>query len=152
MIVEGFEQFEVGQVFVSAPQTIDSAAIKAFASEFDHQAQHMDEAAAKDTIFGTLVASGWHTAAFTMRLLLASVLRGISGRCLGVRVSDLTWNAPVYPGDALHVVTTVMDVRPSRSKPDRGLVVLHSVTRNQHDAPVQEQTSTVLVLRCGARP
>ncbi len=150
MTVGGFEQFEVGQVFASAPQTIDAAAIKAFAAEFDHQAQHTEEAAAKGTMFGTLVASGWHTAAFTMRLLLESVLSGISGRCLGVKVADLNWTAPVYPGDALYVVTEIMEVRPSRSKLDRGLVVLHSVTRNQHDVPVQDQTSTILVLRSDA--
>ncbi len=152
MAVEGFEQFEVGQVFTSAPRTIDTAAIKAFAADFDPQAQHTDEAAARGTMFGALVASGWHTAAFTMRLLLDSVLHGISGRSLGVRVNDLTWTAPVYPGDALHAVTEVMELRPSRTKPDRGLVVLRSVTRNQRGETVQTLTCTILVLRAGAVP
>jgi acyl dehydratase len=152
MAVEGFEQFAVGQVFTSAPRSIDAAAIKAFAANFDHQPQHMDEVAAEGTLFGTLVASGWHTAALTMRLLLDSVMSGVSGRSLGVRINDLTWSAPVYPDDELYAVTEIMELRPSRSKPDRGLVVMRTTTKNQHDQAVQEQTSTILVLRTGAVP
>jgi len=152
MAVEGFEQFVVGQVFTSAPRSIDATAIKAFAANFDNQPQHTDDAAAEGTMFGTLVASGWHTASLTMRLLLDSVMSGVSGRSLGVRVNDLTWSAPVYPDDELHAVTEIMELRPSRSKPDRGLVVMRTTTKNQHNEAVQELTSTILVLRTGALP
>ena len=148
--VTGFEQFAVGQVFTSASRPIDASAIKAFAAQFDTQPQHMDEDAASRTMFGGLAASGWHTAALTMRLMLDSALGGISGRGLGVRVADMTWSAPVRPGDDLHVVTEVVDLRPSRSKPDRGLVVVKTITRNQHGQAVQEMTSTLLILRSDA--
>lgn len=150
MGVTGFEQFIVGQVFTSPPRSIDATAIKAFAMQFDTQPQHTDEAAAVHTLFGTLVASGWHTASLTMRLLLESVLEGVSGRGLGVRVNDITWSAPVHPGDELHAVTELLEVRPSRSKPDRGLIVARTTTRNQHGQTVQEMTTTVLVLRSDA--
>ncbi len=152
MSATGFEQFEVGQVFTSPPRSVDVAAIKAFASQFDPQPQHMDEVAAEDTLFGSLVASGWHTAALTMRLMLDSVLGGVSGRGLGVRINDITWSAPVYPGDELHAVTEVVELRPSRTKPDRGLIVLKTTTKNQDNEAVQEMTGTVLVLRTGAQP
>ena len=149
-MVTGFEQFAVGQRFTSAPRSIDAPAIKSFAGEFDFQPQHVDEEAAKFTMFGTLVASGWHTCALTMRLLLESALAGVNGRGMGVRVNDITWSAPVRPGDELHVVSEVLETRPSRSKPDRGLVVMKSSTRNQHGETVQELTSTLLILRSDA--
>ena len=110
----------------------------------------MDEAAAVHTLFGGLVASGWHTASLTMRLLLDSALAGVSGRGMGVKVHGIDWSAPVRGGDSLHAVSEVMEVRPSRSKPDRGLVVLRTETRNQRDEKVQELTSTLLVLRSDA--
>lgn len=150
MTMTGFEQFAIGQVFTSAPRTIDAAAIKAFAAQFDFQPQHMDEAAASRTLFGGLAASGWHTAALTMRLMLESAIGGVSGRGLGVRIDDITWPAPVRPGDALHAVSEVADLRPSRSKPDRGLVIMRTTTFNQHGQPVQVMTGTMLILRSDA--
>ena len=150
MTVTGFEQFAVGQVFTSAPRSIDATAIKAFAAEFDTQPQHTDEKSAEHTMFGGLAASGWHTASLTMRLMLDSVLAGISGRALGVGISDVTWSRPVRPGDELHAVNEVLELRPSRSKPDRGLVVIKTTTRNQHGQTVQEMTGTVMVLRSDA--
>ena len=149
MVVTGFEQFVVGQVFTSAPRSIDAAAIKAFAAQFDTQPQHTDEIAAGQTMFRTLVASGWHTASLTMRLVLESALQGVSGRGMGVR-NEITWSSPVYPGDELHVVSEVLELRPSRSKPDRGVVVVRTTTRNQHGEAVQEMTSTLLILRSDA--
>ncbi len=149
--ITGFEDFSVGQVFTSASSgPVDAAAIKAFAAQFDTQPQHMDEAAAVHTLFGGLVASGWHTASLTMRLLLDSALAGVSGRGMGVKVHGIDWSAPVRAGDSLHAVSEVMEVRPSRSKPDRGLVVLRTETRNQRDEKVQELTSTLLFLRSDA--
>ena len=151
MTVSGYEQFEVGQTVTSAPRSIDAAAIKGFAAQFDPQPQHMDEAAAVGSLFGSLVASGWHTASLTMRLLLDGALAGVSGRAMGVRIDDITWSAPVNPGDELHVVSKVLDLRPSRSKADRGLVVVRCTTRNQHGEAVQELTATMLVLRTDAK-
>ena len=150
MTVTGFEQFAAGQVFTSAPMEVDAAAIKAFAVQFDTQAQHVDEAAAAATLFGGLVASGWHTAALTMRLMLESAIEGVSGRGMGVTIDAIGWPRPVRPGDALHAVSEVLEVRPSRSKPDRGLVVMRTTTLNQHGQPVQEMTGTLLILRSDA--
>lgn len=146
----GFEQFAVGQTFTSQGRLIDAAAIKAFATEFDCQPQHVDEEAARQTLFGSLVASGWHTGSMTMRLMLESVLAGVSGRGMGARINDITWSSPVHPGDELHAVSEIMDVRPSRSKPDRGVVVIRTITRNQRDEPVQEMTGTLIILRSDA--
>ena len=150
MTVTGFEQFTIGQVFTSAPRAMDAAGIKAFAAQFDFQPQHMDEAAAAGTLFGELVASGWHTAALTMRLMLESAIGGVSGRGMGVRINDITWSAPVRPGDELYAVSEVLELRPSRSKPDRGLVVLKTETLNQHGQVVQSMTGTLLILRSDA--
>jgi acyl dehydratase len=146
----GFEQFAAGQIFISPPLVVTAEAIKAFGRDFDVQAQHLDEAAASGSIFGTLVASGWHTASLTMRLILASAFAGVGGRGMGVRIQDLTWPAPVYPGDALAATSEVRELRPSRSKPDRGLVILHTITRKQDGAAVLDMVSTCLVLRSDA--
>ena len=150
MTITGFEQFAAGQNFASAARVLDASAIKAFAAQFDFQPQHMDEEAARSTMFGSLAASGWHTAALTMRLLLESSLGGVSGRGLGVRIDDITWSAPVRPGDELHVVSEVLETRPSRSKPDRGLVIMKASTLNQRGETVQSMTSTLLILRSDA--
>ena len=150
MTLTGFEQFTVGQVFTSAPRSIDAPAIKAFAAQFDFQPQHMDEDAAARTMFGGLAASGWHTASLTMRLMLESAIGGVSGRGLGVRINDIAWSAPVRPGDELHAISEVLEVRPSRSKPDRGIVVIKTSTLNQHGQAVQEMTGTLLILRSDA--
>ena len=149
-VVTGFEQFAIGQVFKSAPRVVEAAAIRAFGQEFDVQAQHRDEEAAAGSIFGTLVASGWHTASLTMRLMLESAFAGVGGRGMGVRIQELTWPAPVYPGDALCAESEIVELRPSRSKPDRGLVVMRTVTRNQHGVIVLDMMGTCLVLRSDA--
>ena len=150
MEVTGFEQYVVGQVFKSGFQGVGAVEIKEFAQQFDGQPQHIDEVTARGSIFGTLVASGWHTASLTMRLLLESALAGVGGRSIGVRMDNLAWSSPVYPGDSLHVVSEVTEVRPSRSKPDRGLVTMRTITRNQDGTAVQEMTSTVMILRSDA--
>ena len=150
MVVAGFEQFAVGQVFTSGARRVDAAAIKTFAAQFDAQPQHIDEEAAKATLFGSLVASGWHTGSVTMQLMLDSVLHGVAGRSMGAGVNDIAWPSPVHPGDELHAVSEIMDVRASRSKPDRGVVVIRTTTRNQRGEPVQEMTGTLIVLRSDA--
>jgi acyl dehydratase len=149
-VITGFEQFSAGQMFTSPARAIGAAEIKAFGREFDGQAQHVDEIAAAGSIFGTLVASGWHTASLTMRLILESVFVGVGGRGMGVRVKELSWPAPVYPGDRLVAASEVLDLRPSRSKPDRGLVTFRTITRNQDGVIVQDMVSTCLVLRSDA--
>jgi acyl dehydratase len=148
--ITGFEQFAAGQVFTSSPQMMTADAIKAFGRDFDGQAQHVDEAAAAGSIFGALVASGWHTASMTMRLILDSIFAGVGGRGMGVRVQNLTWTAPVYPGDALVATSEVLELHPSRSKPDRGMITCRTITRNQDGVIVQDMVSTCLVLRSDA--
>src|SRR6202140_2819805 len=112
------EDFHVGQRFTSATHVIDTAQIKAFARQFDPQPFHLDEEAAKGTLFGGLVASGWHTAALTMRLQVESGLP-IAGGIVGIE-GEMSWPRPTRPGDVLSVVSEIEEVTPSRSRPDRG--------------------------------
>ena len=150
MTPTGFEQFAVGQVFTSPPRTLNATEIKTFAQEYDFQPQHVSEEAAVGTMFGSLAASGWHTAAVTMRMMLESVIGGVSGRGLGIKISDITWAVPVRPGDELHAVSEVLELRPSKSKPDRGIAVIRTKTVNQHGQTVQDMTGTLLILRSDA--
>jgi acyl dehydratase len=138
------ESFNVGDTFTSASQVITLEAIKAFAQAFDPQPFHLDEAAALDTFFGGLAASGWHTAALTMRLLVDSLPLG--NGLIGAG-SDLRWPTPTRPGDELHVHSEVLQVNPSRSKPDRGIVVVQCDTFNQRGECVQRAISKLLVFR-----
>ena len=138
------DDLEVGQRFVSGPRAVDEAAIKAFAMEFDPQPFHLDEAAAASSLFGGLAASGWHTAAMTMRLLVGSV--PLAGGVIGVG-GEIAWPRPTRPGDVLTVESEVLEVTPSRSRPDRGTVVLRSETRNQGGEVVQILTARLVVPR-----
>ena len=114
-----FEDFAVGQKFGSGTMTVSAERIKAFAREFDPQPFHVDEEAREPRFFGGLVASGWHTAAMSMRLFVDSDMKPAGGS-IGAGGSDLSWPRPVRPGDALRVEIEVMDLRPSRSRPNRG--------------------------------
>ena len=139
------EDLFVGQRFTSAAHRMDEEQIKTFAMEFDPQPFHLDEAAAQNTIFRGLSASGWHTAAVAMRLLVTGGLplgNGIIG--LG---GDLAWPNPTRPGDTLHVESEILDVNPSRSKPDRAVVKVKSTALNQEGVPVYIFTSKVLVFK-----
>src|ERR1700722_13180511 len=142
------EDFHVGQRFASATHLIDAAQIKAFAREFDPQPFHLDEEAAKGTMFGGLVASGWHTAAITMRLQVESGLP-IAGGMIGIG-GEMSWPKPTRPGDVLRVASEIMEVTPSRSRPDRGVVRVRSETRNQRDEVVQILDAKLLVPRRAA--
>src|SRR6185295_6145485 len=124
------EDLQVGQRFVSGTHRIDEEQIRAFAGQFDPQPFHLDGEAAKGTLFGGLVASGWHTAAITMRLLVEGGLP-IAGGLVGAG-GEITWPSPVRPGAVLHVESEILEVRPSRSRPDRGIVTIRSETRDQH--------------------
>ncbi|MHA4733609.1 MaoC family dehydratase [Ensifer adhaerens] len=136
------EDLHVGQRFTSATHTVDEAQIKTFAAQFDPQPFHLDEAAASDTLFKGLVASGWHTAAITMRLNVETGLP-FAGGLIGAG-GDITWPAPTRPGDTLRVESEVVEIIPSRSKPDRGVV---SQTINQRNEVVQILKAKLVIVR-----
>ena len=139
------EDLSVGLRFVSGSHRMDEARIKAFAAEFDPQPFHLDQQAARDSVFHGLVASGWHTAAVTMRLQVEQGLP-IAGGIIGIG-GELSWPKPTRPGDTLQVMSEVKEVIPSRSRPDRGVVRMRSETRNQHDEVVQILDAKLLVPR-----
>lgn len=139
------DDLEVGQTFRSGSHNVDAVQIKSFASNFDPQPFHLDDDAAKKSLFGGLVASGWHTASITMRLLVSSA--PIAGGLVGVG-GEISWPRPTKPGDTLYVETEVLEIKPSRSRPDRGIVTVRSITLNQQGEVVQILTSKLLVPRC----
>jgi acyl dehydratase len=139
------EDFTVGQRFVSATHQIDADQIKAFAVRFDPQPFHTDEVAAQAGFFRGLAASGWHTAAITMSLLVKSGMP-IAGGLIGAS-GEIAWPRPTRPGDVLQVESTVLAVTPSRSKPERGMITVKSETKNQNGEIVQLLTSRMLVWR-----
>src|SRR5262249_10293136 len=139
-----FEDFAVGQTFRSATTTVTAEAIKAFAAQFDPQPFHLGEDDARRSFFGSLAASGWHTAAMVMRMIVESDLRPAGGT-IGAGVEDLRWPRPVRPGDVLHVEGEVLDVRPSRSRPELGVVKIRATTLNQKGEPVQISTPVLMV-------
>jgi acyl dehydratase len=139
------EDFHVGLRLTTDRYALDASQIKAFAGQFDPQPFHLDEGTAEHSFFKTLVASGWHTAAITMRLL-ATMKPGISGGIIGAG-AELNWPAATRPGDVLRVECEVLDVKPSRSRPERGLVVLHARTLNQRDETVQDLKAKLIVFR-----
>lgn len=142
-----FEDFTVGLRFRSPGATTMTAdGIKAFAGQFDPQPPHLDEEGARRTSFGGLVASGWHTAAVTMRLIVDSDL-GLGGQGAGLAVEAMQWRLPVRAGDALRVEGTVTETRPSRSRPESGIVKFQVTTFNQRGEAVLEATHVVMVAR-----
>lgn len=139
------DDLQVGQRFSSGSHKLDEAQIKAFAREFDPQPFHLDDEAAKATLFGGLAASGWHTAAVTMQLLVQNGLP-IAGGIIGSG-GELSWLKPTRPGDTLSVVSEIVEIKLSRSRPDRGSVRVRSETRNQHGDVVQTFTARLAVPR-----
>ena len=144
------ENLHVGQTFTSGLYHMDEARIKAFAAEFDPQPFHLDETAAGDGVFRGLAASGWHTAAVTMRLLVTGELRLANG-IIGLG-GEVAWSKPVRPGDTLRVESEILEILPSRSKPDRGVVIVRSVTVNQNGDQVQVLTAKLLVFKRATDP
>ena len=144
------EDFAVGQTFASGRLRVTNEQIKAFAAEFDPQPFHLDEEAAQNTFFKGLAASGWHTAALTMRLLVEGELQPAGG-VIGAGFDEFRWPKPVRPGDELHIESEVLDVRPSRSKPNQGLIKLRTTTLNQSNEAVQIQIGN-LVVPCRQSP
>jgi len=139
------DDLQVGQRFSSRSHAMDEAQIKAFAAQFDPQPFHLDDDAAKATLFGGLAASGWHTAAVTMRLLVDGGVP-ITGGLIGAG-GEIAWPKPTRPGDILRVESEVLEVVPSRSRPDRGKVIFRNETRNQHGDVVQVMTVGLVVPR-----
>jgi len=139
------EDFHRGDRFSGGALLVTVETIKAFAREYDPQPFHTDEEAAKDTFFAGLAASGWHTAAMTMRLLTEfgpHVAGGlIGGAC------EVSWPQPTRPGDVLHVECEILDVTPSRSRPERGMVLMRSETKNQRGEVLQVLTAKLVVPR-----
>src|SRR5215467_1299147 len=144
------EDLHVGQRFISDTYQIAQEQVTSFAAEFDPQPFHLDRAAAQASVFGGLAASGWHTAAVTMRLLVNGVLplgNGIIGLA-----GELTWPNPTRPGDTLHVESEIVEITPSRSKPNQAVVRVRSTTLNQQGAQVYIFTGKVLVFRRPQQP
>lgn len=140
-----FDDLHVGQRFVSAGRVMDESQIKAFAGQFDPQPFHLDGEAARGTFFGELVASGWHTAAMTMRLIVESV--PVAGGIVGAG-GEISWPAPTRPGAILHAESEVMELRPSKSRPDRGMATVRTETRTEGGQTVQVLVSKLVVPRC----
>lgn len=143
------EDFAVGQKYGSGRLRIEAARIKSFAAEFDPQPFHTDEAAARDTFFGGLAASGWHTAAATMRLLVEGELKPAGG-IVGAGFDEFRWPRPVRPDDELHLESEVLEVRPSKSRPDQGLIKVRTTTFNQNGEPVLILVGNLVVPRRSA--
>ena len=140
------EDFEPGQKFGSGRLRVEPDRIKSFAAEFDPQPFHLDEDNARDTLFKGLAASGWHTAAMTMRLLVESDLKPAGG-IIGAGFDEMRWPRPVRPGDELSVESEVLEVRPSKSRPDQGVIKVRTTTLNQNAEPVQIFVGNLIVLR-----
>ena len=139
------EDLTIGQRFVTGTKTVDEAELKAFAATYDPQPFHLDHEAAKSTMFGGLAASGWHTAAMTMRLIVDGgppFAWGIIGGG-----GELSWPKPTRAGDVLQVETEILEITPSRSRPERGMVTVRNDTRNQDGDVVQSFVVKIIVPR-----
>lgn len=139
------EDFTVGQTFGSGRLKVDAEEIKAFAAAFDPQPFHLDEQSARDTFFKGLAASGWHTAALTMRLLLDSPIKPAVG-IIGAG-GEISWPRPVRPGDELRLESEILEVRPSQSRPERGTIKVRTTTLNQNGDAVQILIANLIVTR-----
>lgn len=140
------EDFAVGQTYGSGRLRVEKERIKSFAVEFDPQPFHLDEEAARDSIFRGLAASGWHTAAMTMRLLVEGELKPAGG-IVGAGFDSFQWPRPVRPGDELRVESEILEVRPSKSRPTQGMIKVRTTTLNQDGEAVQISVGNLVVLR-----
>ena len=146
MGVRYLEDFEPGQIFGSGRLRVDRERIKSFGAEFDPQPFHVDESAARDSFFKGLAASGWHTAAMTMRLLVEGELKPAGGT-IGAGIDELRWPRPVRPDDELRVESEILEVRASKSRPDQGLIKVKTTTLNQNGDAVQMFVGNLIVRR-----
>ena len=139
------EDLHVGMRFTSGEHRMDLERIKSFAAEFDPQPFHLEEAAADASVFRGLAASGWHTMAATMRLLVTGGMPFATG-IIGLG-GEVSWPRPTRPGDVLHVDSEILEIAPSRSKPNQGIVTVRNTTINQAGEPVQIFTAKILVFK-----
>jgi acyl dehydratase len=146
MITRYLEDFAPGQRFGSGCLRVERRDIIDFARAFDPQPAHLDEDAARGTVFGGLAASGWHTAALTMRLLVESEMRPAGG-IAGAGFDEFRWPRPVRPGDELRLESEILEVRPSKSRPQLGLIKVKTMTLNQNGEAVQVLIANLLVPR-----
>jgi len=140
------EDLKIGERFGSDTIEVTEQSIFEFARQFDPQPFHLDADAARQSIFKELTASGWHTAAMSMRLFVTGEFKPVGGS-IGLAVDELRWPQPVRPGDVLKLETEILDVRKSRSKPDRGIIRIRNVTTNQRGEIVQTFMAFVMVRR-----
>ncbi|MEN3929653.1 MaoC family dehydratase [Microvirga sp. W0021] len=138
------DDLAIGQEYQSQQYQLDKEQIISFAKQFDPQPFHTDEAAAEHSFFQGLAASGWHTAAITMKLLVGSL--PIGNGLIGAGV-DVQWPRPTRPNDTLRVVSKIIEITPSRSKPDRGIVTVECRTLNQNDDVCQKMLTKIVVMR-----
>ena len=141
-----FEDVQVGDCFTSAPYILDEEAIIAFARDFDVQAFHLEHAAANESVFGGLAASGWHTAAVAMRLFTTGPLQ-FEGGAVGLGVDELRWPVAVRAGDSVRLTTDILETRASRSKPEFGILRIRNVLTNQRGEVVLSYSANALVRR-----
>ena len=147
-----FEDFTPGQVIELGQRTIEKDEIIAFARQFDPQVFHLDEEAAKNSIYGGLIASGWHTGSLMMRMLYDGLVKDTMSMG-SPGVDELRWVKPVRPGDLLSARLTVTECIPSRSKPDRGIVKSIIELRNQHgEVVVSSKGMSMFGRRPGSTP
>lgn len=144
-----FDDIKVGDRFTSEPLNVTEKQVIEFAQKFDPQMFHLNRKAAGRTLIKGLVASGWHTAAMTMRLFVQTL--NFAGGAIGLGVDELRWPNSVRPGDVLSVETEILHRRPSRSKPGYGIIRLRNVTTNQHGEIVQTMLASVMVARRARR-
>jgi acyl dehydratase len=139
------DDLRVGQKFETGTYLMDEAQIKAFAAEFDPQPFHLDETAAKASVFRGLAASGWHTAAVSMRLIVDAKFK-LAGGSVGLG-GEIAWPMPTRPGDTLRVSSEVVEIVPSKSKPNQGIVKIQNTTVNQNGERVQVFTAKLMVFK-----
>ena len=140
------EDFAVGQTYGSGRLRVDVDQIKSFAARFDPQPFHLDDEAAAKSFFRGLAASGWHTAALTMRLLVQGEMKPAGG-IVGAGFDEFRWPRPVRPGDELRIESEILEVRPSKSRPEQGLIKARTTTLNQNGEPVQVMVANLVVPR-----
>lgn len=139
-----FDDLAVGDRFTGGPLTVSDEEIVQFAGRYDPQPFHLDAEAAKSTLFGGLAASGWHTAALTMRMIVESDAE-LAGGYIGMGVDSIAWPKPTRPGDRLRVEGEIVEARLSTKRPDRGIARVRIVTLNQKDEVVQTMIANLLV-------
>lgn len=141
-----FEDLKPGDKFNTAEYEVTAEEIIRYGKQYDPQPFHTDPVAARSTLFGQLVASGWLTASVSMRLMVLGEME-LDGGVIGQGVETIRWPRPVLPGDRLRVVSEVLELRPTPARPDRGQVVIRCQTCNQADKVVQDMTATLVVAR-----